>query len=114
MGEESITVPPALKKACITSVNWANACGSFGVSKVRDVPIPITGIGSPELGMARVISGRSAPLLMAECKGIARAANKPAPNFTTCLRLIMSPLPILSIFFESCGKLQWCQAGNTS
>ena len=52
-----MTVPLPAKKACITSASLARDCASSAVSKVREVPMPITGRSSPELGMGRWISG---------------------------------------------------------
>jgi hypothetical protein len=57
MGEESITEPPPWKNACMTAPSFARDWGSAPVSKVRDVPMPITGSSSPELGIGRSISG---------------------------------------------------------
>src|SRR5882762_5833009 len=50
IGEESITLPPASNSVRTT---WTSAARSE-VSKVRQVPIPITGSCSPVLGMGRV------------------------------------------------------------
>src|SRR6266478_9432362 len=50
IGEESITLPPASNSVRTT---WTSAARSE-VSKVRQVPIPITGSSSPLRGMGRV------------------------------------------------------------
>jgi len=56
MGEESINLPPALKKWPMTSAILSRASGSSPTLKVRELPNPITGIRSLLEGIGFVIN----------------------------------------------------------
>src|SRR6266446_812976 len=56
MGEESITVPPASKKAAMTATASSRSTGSVPTLKVIQVPRPTTGMDTPEDGITRVSS----------------------------------------------------------
>jgi hypothetical protein len=50
-----MSLPPAATNAAITPASGARSSGFEPTSKTFDVPSPITGRGSPDLGIGRVI-----------------------------------------------------------
>jgi len=77
MGEESISRPPASKKARITSAQRARAAGSLPTLKVIQVPRPTQGRASPLEGIVRVTpagcaAARPAAASQADCSRVRR------------------------------------------
>jgi hypothetical protein len=91
MGEESTSVPPRSKKACMTWARAARSLSSLPTLKVIQVPRPIIGIFSPVEGMARVMTGPAGAAWLSENAGMVAAAPSEPMNVRRVIRF-MDPL----------------------
>jgi hypothetical protein len=84
IGDESMSRPPAPKKARMTSAHASRAAVSSPTLNVIHVPSPTTGISSPDDGMRRVDGWR--PCCAKSARGQSMAANAPRARRRTVSR----------------------------
>ena len=84
-------MPPRSKKVWMTCARAARSFSSLPTLKVIQVPSPIIGIFSPDLGIARVMIGPPGAAWLSENAGIVAAAPSEPTNVRRVMRFMSPP-----------------------